>query len=129
MKNNKVSIALYSLFFALLLSVSLKSQTNTVVDGNMNTTYVTEYYPFNDYYNYSWSNAIYLASEIGQAGSITQIAFYVYQGPANLTMSNQKVLMRHTSASSYTTSTYPGETGFTTVFNGSITYNQNGGSG
>jgi hypothetical protein len=118
------------LLFSLLLigAKGLYSQ-NTITIGNMSTNSISEKYPFDDYYNYSWSNVIYLNTEIGQAGQINQIAFYVYQGPSNLTMTNQKILMRHTTASSYSVGTYPGETGFTTVFNGSITYNQNGGNG
>src|ERR1039457_1239313 len=112
----------------LLLNISGKAQSNSVTIGNMNTNYITATSPFNNYYKYSWANTIYLSSEVGQAGKITQVAFYVYDG-TNYSMSNQKILMRETSASSYTSTAYPGETGFTTVFNGSITYNWSGSSG
>jgi len=118
---------LLAAFCALLLSVNLKSQT-TVTIGDMNTQYISEKYPFDNYYNYSWSNVIYLSSEIGQGGKITQIAFYVYQGNS-ISMASQKILMRETSATGYTSSTYPGESGFTTVFNGTISYNFSGTSG
>ena len=118
---------LLAAFCVLLLNISLKSQTNITI-GDMNTAYISEKYPFDNFYNYSWSNVIYLSSEIGQGGKITQIAFYVYQGNT-ISMASQKILMRETSATGYTSSTYPGETGFTTVFNGTISYNFSGTSG
>jgi hypothetical protein len=127
MQKLTTSIKLWAAFCVLLLSTSLKSQ-NTVIVGDMNTQYISNNFPFDNYYNYSWANTIYLSSEIGQGGKITQIAFYVYQGN-NISMASQKILMRETTASSYSSSTYPGESGFTTVFNGTITYNFSGGSG
>ena len=115
-------------FCLLLLNISIKAQSNTVTIGNMGTGYVTAISPFNNYYNYSWSDNIYLTTDIGQAGKITQIAFYVYEG-STYSMGSQKILMRETSVSSFTSSAYPGETGFTTVFNGTISYNFSGNSG
>jgi hypothetical protein len=111
-------------FFCFLVLGELKSQ-NTVMIGDPNSTTISERYPFNDFYNYSWSNVVYLQSEIGQGGQITKIAFNVYNNPG-LTMANQIIYMRHTTATSYTTGTYPGTTGFTQVFNGSITYSSAG---
>src|ERR1700741_1105276 len=118
---------LLAAFCMLLLNISLKSQTNITI-GDMNTQYISEKYPFDNFYNYSWANTIYLSSEIGRAGQITKVAFYVYDG-TNITMGSQKSLMRETTSSPYSSSSYPGETGFTTVFNGTITYNFSGSSG
>jgi len=39
-------------------------------------------------------------------------------------MNNQKIYVRHTSANGYVDTTYPGTTGFTLVYDGSITYNE-----
>ncbi len=120
--------AILTACFLLLLNISVKSQSNTVTIGNMNTNYVYAVSPFYNYYNYSWADNIYLTTDIGQAGKITQIAFYVYEG-TTFSMGSQKILMRETSASSFSVDTYPGETGFTTVFNGTISYNFSGNSG
>jgi len=127
MKKNTTK--LFCAMLCVVLSISLKSQNTSSVAIGTATNTVSEKYPFDDFYNFSWSNVIYLNSEIGHAGNITQIAFYVNAGPTNLTMANQKVLMRHTSANGYTVANYPGETGFTSVFNGSVTYNQAGANG
>jgi hypothetical protein len=128
MKIHKTLKSSLFLFCFILIGFVVKSQTSTVTIGDMNTTYISEKYPFDNFYNYSWANTIYQSSEIGRSGQITKVAFYVYDG-TNITMGSQKILMRETSASSYTSSGYPGETGFTTVFNGTITYNFSGSSG
>jgi len=112
----------------LLLNLSVKSQSNTVTIGNMNTNYVTALSPFDNYYKYSWADNIYLTTDVGQAGKITQIAFYVYEG-TTYSMGSQQILMRETSSSSFSSSSYPGTTGFTSVFNGTISYNFSGGNG
>jgi hypothetical protein len=82
--------------------------------------------PYNGYYNYSWSSIIYKASEIGGAGKLSGISFYVNNSPVNFTMDNQKIYVRHTSASNYSASAYPTTTGFTLIYDGSITYNGSG---
>ena len=111
----------------ILVGYTAKSQT-TVTIGDQNTNYISYYTPFNNYYNYSWADNVYLSSEIGHAGTITQIAFYVYEG-TNINMSSQSIYMRTTSATSFTNSAYPGTTGFTSVYSGSINYVWNGNSG
>jgi RHS repeat-associated protein len=113
------------LTFFLLANLESKSQSTTTI-GNVNTTYNSEKYPFNGYYNYSWSNMIYLNSEVGASGQISKLSFYVTNAPSNYLMTNQKIYARHTSASSYTNSNYPGTSGFTLVYDGSITYSGSG---
>jgi len=117
----------FYLLCLLLVGYTAKSQT-TVTIGDQNTNYISYYTPFNNYYNYSWADNVYLSSEIGHAGTITQIAFYVYEG-TNINMSSQSIYMRTTSATSFTSSTYPGTSGFTSVYSGSINYVWNGNSG
>lgn len=86
----------------------------------------SEKYPFNGYYNYSWSQSIYLANEINSSGNLTSIAFYVNNAPSNYTMLNQKIYARHTSLNAVTSSSYEDITGFTLIYDGSITYNGSG---
>ncbi len=89
-------------------------------------TSVTEKYPFNTYYNYSWSNVLYTKDEIGAAGKIASIAFKVTNSPVNFITNKQKIYVRHTTATGYSDATYSGTTGFTLVFDGAITYNGTG---
>src|ERR1700758_263037 len=129
MKSIKTTNFLFAFFCVLIFSTTLKSQT-TIVVGNQSSGYISEKYPFDDYYNYSWSNVIYLNSEIGQGGTISKVAFYVNPGPTgNLTMTNQKIYMKNSTVTSYTNGNFPGETGFTLVYNGSVNYNVAGGAG
>jgi len=72
-----------------------------VGDGN-SSTYDS---PFNNFYKYSWNQAIYTAAEVGGAGEITTIAYDCAQNVANYRLSNVKIYMGTTSASSHTSST------------------------
>ncbi|MGZ4041668.1 MAG: hypothetical protein ACXVO9_00615, partial [Bacteroidia bacterium] len=108
------------IFFALFI-YGYSSRSQTVVTVGTGTTSISEKYPFDDFYNYSWSNVIYLSSEIGQGGQITKLGFNVYNN-STVTMANQKIYARHTTATSYTTGAYPTSAGFTLIYDGSITY-------
>ncbi|MFZ4402382.1 MAG: hypothetical protein ACOYO1_20315, partial [Bacteroidales bacterium] len=81
--------------------------------------------PFFGSYANSWTRTIYLQSEIGAAKTITAIAFNLINGP--LTLNNQKIYMKHTSASA-TTLGYedPLTSGYTLVYNGTITMSASG---
>ncbi|MDF2449483.1 MAG: hypothetical protein K0R26_1987 [Bacteroidota bacterium] len=125
MIKSRVKLLSFCLIFLMLISIKTKSQT-TVTIGDINTTMYSERYPFNGYYNYSWSNMLYLNSEAGSAGQITKVSFYVVNTPSNYTMNNQLIYVRNTSATSFTNANYPGTSGFTQVFNGTITYNGGG---
>ena len=89
-------------------------------------TSTTEKYPFNGPWDFSWSNVIYLQSELGGAGSIGQLGFFVDNAPSSYTMANQIIYIKHTPASGFPNSTYPGTGGYTQVFSGTITYNGSG---
>ncbi len=86
----------------------------------------TGYNPTYGYYDYSWSKAIYTAAEIGNSMEITSIWYYVANTPANYTMNNQKVYMKHNAAASFTSSSTPDFSAYTEVFSGNITWNGGG---
>ena len=109
------------LLFLVNLTFVLNSQI-TIGTGTSNS----EKYPLNGYYNYSWSQSIYLANEINSSGNLTSIALYVDNSPSNYTMTNQKIYVRHTASSSISNSNYEDVSGFTLVFDGSITFNGSG---
>lgn len=121
---NRATIIKLTLFVVLLSNLVLKSQTIVTIGSNT-TTVNTERYPFNGYYDFGWSSQIYLSSEVAGSGTITAVSFSVTNSPVNYTMTAQKIYVRHTSASSYTNSTYPGISGFTLVYDGNIVYNGN----
>lgn len=62
-------------------------------------------YPFNTYYPDVRTQILYLSSEIGTSGTIDKIAFYVTSTPGQ-TMNNFTVRMKHTSSSSYASSSF-----------------------
>ena len=53
------------------------------------------YYPANMYFNYSFSEQIYTADEIGTAGTINSISFY-YNYSSSFTMNNLTLFMKNT---------------------------------
>ncbi|HQH19067.1 MAG TPA: M14 family zinc carboxypeptidase [Bacteroidales bacterium] len=83
-------------------------------------TAVTNINPINRYYNYSRWEAIYLKSEIGTSGNITQINFYKGAVDDGSSITAVKVYMKQTTASTLETGTWS-STGYTLVFNGTIT--------
>lgn len=67
------------LFFSILFSVMpfmMKAEELTIGDG-VNYTYGA---PFNNYYLYSWNEAIYLSDEIGGKCAITSISYHCAKG-------------------------------------------------
>jgi len=66
----------------------------TIGDGT-GTTY---YFPIDNFFNYSCTEEIYTADEIGTAGTITSISFYYNYGTA-YTCSNVKMFMKHVTRS------------------------------
>jgi hypothetical protein len=62
-------------------------------------------YPFYTYYHDARTQILYLSSEISTSGTIDKIAFYVTSIPGQ-TMFNFTVRMKHTSSSSYASSSF-----------------------
>ena len=98
-------------------------QTTVTIGTGTSTDYSN---PFETYFNYGWSSQLYLQSEIGAAGTISAIGFYVTNSGASYTLTNQKIYVRHTSATSHADKYYPTTTGFTLVYDGSITFGTSG---
>jgi len=76
---------------------------------------------FPSYYVSGRTQCIYLASEIGRAGTITSLAFYV-PTKATSTFNRWTIRMKPTSLSSYTTYGWDAS-GWTTVYQASQTFN------
>jgi len=86
----------------------------------------TQAYPLDRYYNYSAHEAIYLASEIGMAGTIKSLAFQKDSGSDLNPIELVSIYMKNTSATSLATGNYS-TTGYTLVYSG--TYPNNAASG
>jgi len=118
------------LFSMLLLLFTVAfADIYTIGDGTS-----TQYYsPFYGLFDFSWNKVIYTKAEINAAGlnaagDITGFGFYVGNTPSNYLMQDQRVYIRHTTATAYETTdlAYPGYTGFSYVYQGDITYNGSG---
>jgi len=113
-------------FLFVLCLVSLFTEEYTIgTDG-----YMTSMIPFNGYYNYNWCKLIYTKAEINAAGlntagNIYSIGFNVLDTSTNFVMNDQRIYIRHTTAS-FESAEYPGTAGFTQVFAGDVIY---GGTG
>ena len=83
-KKNKTRLAraAMTLLLALLTTVGAWAQT-TVTIGNLENAENDSYLPMNSLYEYSYTQQIYTADEIGMAGTITSITLWLY-GNANL---------------------------------------------
>jgi len=77
-------------------------------------------YALYGYYNYAGSNAIYLQSEIGNYGPISHFAYYKVGGTVTSGFDDIRIFMRHTSATSITSTGPLDTTGFTRVYTGTI---------
>jgi len=97
--------------------------TSEVTIGSGNSTYA--YLPTNAYYNYSLTEQIYTAAEIGQSGTITSISFKVSN--AKSATRSIALYMKHTTKTAFT-----GKRDWETVasshlvYNGSVTFNASG---
>lgn len=81
-----------------------------------------------DGYNYTWSAGLYSISQVGGAQTITTLTFRLDNPSyASETFSNQYIYFRHSSTSNYTSSSsYPGTSGFTLVWSGTISISGDG---
>ena len=106
---------------AIAFAIQLPAQT-TVTVGNENSS-ITDYGPVYSYYNNSFSEVIYLASELS-AGTITQIS-YQYGVSTPLVDPNPTIYMGEVSRSSFSSASDWETSTLTQVYSGgSVTYNQ-----
>ncbi len=85
-------------------------------------TQTTNYIPAYGYYDYGWSNTLYLSNELGSAGMIDTIYFYVDNSVSGYVMPDQKMYLANSSASSLSDAK-PDPANMTQVFNGAVDWN------
>ena len=88
-------------------------------------TISTYYIPVNNYYNYTYSQQIFLASELNGAATIDSIAFYYNYSSPSTVKTNVTIYLGHTSQSTFSsTSNYIPSTNLTQVYTGSLNCTQ-----
>ncbi len=94
----KVFLLLTMFLFAFV--GTMRADVVEIGDGT-GTTY---YFPIDNYFNYSCTEQVYLAEEIGVAGTINSISFYYNYGTA-YTAPNVTMYMKHVSRTGFTSTT------------------------
>ncbi|MBR5726759.1 MAG: choice-of-anchor J domain-containing protein, partial [Muribaculaceae bacterium] len=111
----------FSLMMTLLLAFVGVAKAEVVVIGDGGTS-TNSYLPNYEFYNYSLTQQIYTADEIGTAGTINSIAFY-YGGTATRTLD---IYMVNTTVGSFADNNgWITVTAADKVYSGSVTYTAN----
>ena len=119
--NNTIRMPSYDVTVSAVFATSTIASPITIGSG----TSTNQYLPTYTYYNYSLTQQIYTAAELGEAGSITAIAFQV--GNSKASTRNLSIYMRPTELTAFTSTT-----GWETmgdvylVFAGSVSFNASG---
>ncbi len=124
--NNKFTMPAYNVTVVAVIKPNGNSGTGsggeiTIGSGSSTNAYLPTY----AYYNYSLTEQIYTAAEIGQAGTITAISFKV--GNSKSTTRNVDLYLKHTTKTAFTS-----KTGWETlsssdkVYSGNVTFNASG---
>ena len=80
--------------------------------------------------NYSWSSNLYMPPQLGGAQTLTNVSFRLDNDWSwgNYTYSDIRIYVRHTSVNNFASDPgYPGTAGFTQVYSGNMTFNENRG--
>ncbi len=114
-----------SLISILLLTATLAFGGYVEIGTGTSTA---SYIPTYGLWDYSWSQVIYLQSEIGSSLEITKISYDVSNTPSNYTFYNQKIYMKHTTLAEFPDGSYddPVAAGFTLVYEGDVTFDGSG---
>ena len=99
----KKHLSILMLLAALVVPWASRAQEIVTIGSSTSTT--TQYtLPVNMYFNYSLTQQLYTADEIGMAGTISSIAFE-YTNTSSFTMSNVKLYMKNVSKNEFTSTT------------------------
>ena len=100
-------------------------QGGDVTIGSGNTTSNGQYLPTYAYYNYSLTQQIYTAAEVGTAGTITKVAFKVSNSKS--TTRNLDIYLSHTNSTSFSSNTgWISQSTSYRVFSGDVNFNASG---
>jgi hypothetical protein len=113
----------FTILALLLMLIGIAAaDVYTIGDGTSTQNYI----PFYGYYDYGWSKVVYTAAELStaglSAGQIDGIGFEVGNTPSNYVSVDQRVFIRHTTATELD-ATYPDNTQFQNVYQANYTWN------
>nr|MBI9032301.1 choice-of-anchor D domain-containing protein [bacterium] len=116
-------------FFIVLTLVAIIFSLNAIYVEVGSGVETSSYIPTYGWYDYGWSRTIYLSGDLLNEMEITQIGYNVNNSPANYSMLNQSIYIKHTSEISIASVDYIDPTTDDTyelVFSGDITWNGTG---
>ena len=99
------------------IEIDTTQNDSIVLAGGTNTSY---YIPIGNYYNYSYTQQLVLASEMNGAGSITGIDFQYAGSSASTSKNNVTIYLANTSATSLTSAFVPYDASFVAVYTGNL---------
>ncbi len=121
---------LLSLTLGVFMVMGSLAQTTVTIEGGADDVVDSDFYlPANGNYEYNWSAIIYLQSDIGIAGDISEISFYISlyaDGGSSYSMDNQKIYMAHTASDEFSNTDKPDPSSMTKVYDGNITWSGTG---
>jgi hypothetical protein len=124
MKNLELAL-LVTLIFTILIGQSVNAQTTVTIGSGTTTNYNL---PIDSYYGYTYSQQIFLQSEINTTGTISELRFYMVGGVSLSNSNTWVVYMGHTSKTSFSSTTdWISVSGLTQVFSGDISSNPSAG--
>ena len=109
----KIQLFLLLLMAAMLPLATQAQETVEIGDSTGNTYYV----PFNSLYNYSFTEQVYLASEVGMAGTISTISFHLATANSTEIVHDIVIYMKEVERTSFASSS-----DFEAVTTGDIVY-------
>ena len=113
---------LLTIVMALAFAIQLSAQTLTTVVGDSTATTSAREIPAYVYYNHSYSQSVYTASELGFSGEIKGIGYYHSSTQQTYNSGTWKIYMKEVSESE-PTSFLPTD-GFVEVYSGAVTLPQ-----
>ena len=104
MKIKKMYQVLVAVLSMLALAVGQTAKADEVTIGSLDGAAANDYLPMNSLYEYSYTQQIYHASEIGTAGTIGSITVWMY-GNADLPEMSFDIYLTHTDKESFDSTT------------------------
>ena len=118
--NNQFALPAYDVTVVGIFKMTQKAEI-TIGSG----TNANQYLPTYAYYNYSLTQQIYTAAEVGSAGTITKVAFKVSNSKS--ATRNIDLYLKHTSKTAFSSGTdWATCSNSDKVFSGSVTFNSSG---
>ncbi len=105
----------------MLPAIGFAQEYHTI--GNSSSTADYYYSPFNRWYKNGLSHVIYTSSEMGDAKTLTHIAFDKVEGDTDVEILDAEIWVKHTSESTLSSGESDNTSGFTKIWDGTFPNN------